>query len=206
DPHSVHAGIVAAVRQTGWMDPHALAVLELDAIVERLSSVTESVYGAELARGLLPSPDPAEVAERQALTSEAIVLYDRSAEPSFAGVADVRDGAARAARGGLLTPGELRQVAVSIEVALEARRRLAGEHVPLLQALAARIESSLATVAETIDRRVDDEGNDLRDDASPQLRRLRTELRRGRERVRTEITRISRSDEIRPSLQETFVT
>src|SRR5581483_10633523 len=190
------------------MDRHALAVLELDAILERLSRTTESAYGAALARELLPSPDPAEIAERQALTSEAVALIERSAEPSLAGVADVRDAAARAARGGMLAPSELRQLATSITVALEARRRLddGGVLAPRLQALAARIEPSLASLAAAIDRRVDDEGSDLRDDASPQLRRLRSELRRGRERVRAEITRVARSAELRPSLQETFVT
>ena len=190
------------------MDRHALAVLELDAILERLSRTTESAYGAALARELLPSPDPAEIAERQALTSEAVALIERSAEPSLAGVADVRDAAARAARGGMLAPSELRQLATSITVALEARRRLddGGVLAPRLQALAARIEPSLASLAAAIDRHVDDEGSDLRDDASPQLRRLRSELRRGRERVRAEITRVARSAELRPSLQETFVT
>src|SRR5579862_407771 len=188
------------------MDRHALAVLEFDAIVERLTGVTESAYGATLARGLLPAPDAVEVAERQALTSEAVWVIERSAEPSFAGVADVRDAAARAARGGLLAPSELRQLSVSIAFADEARRKLADEQAPLLQAVAVRIEPSLATLAQSIDRCVDDEGADLRDDASPTLRRLRTELRRGRDRIRAEITRISRSADVRPSLQETFVT
>ena len=182
-------------------------MLEFDAILERLGRTTESAYGVTLAHGLLPSSDPAEVAERQALTTEAVSLFDRSAEPSFAGAADVRDDAARAARGGLLAPNELRRLATTISVGLESRRRLdeAGE-APLLQALAGRIDPSLASLAESIDRGVEDDGSALRDGASPQLRRLRTELRRGRERVRTEIARIARSAEVRPWLQETFVT
>jgi len=188
------------------MDRHGFAVLEFDAIVERLSRVTESAYGATLALGLLPTSDPTEVAERQALTGEAVALIERSAEPALAGVSDVRDAAARAARGGLLGPGELRQLSASIGVALEARRTLEDTQAPLLQALAAGIDPSLATLAEWIDRIVDDEGTDLRDDASPKLRRLRSELRRARERIRTEINRIARSADVRPSLQETFVT
>jgi DNA mismatch repair protein MutS2 len=190
------------------MDRHALAVLEFDAILERLSRLTGSAYGAALARALLPCVDPSDVAERQALTSEAVALLDRSAEPSFAGVGDVREVAARASRGGLLGPGELRQVSSSIAVALEARRRLedARERAPLLRVLADSIDPSLSSLSASIDRSVDDEGADLRDDASPQLRRLRTELRKGRERVRSEMARIARSAEARPSLQEAFVT
>src|SRR5438105_1447218 len=126
------------------MDRHGLEVLEFDAIVERLSVIVESDYGGKLARGLLPTPDPAAVAERQALTAEAIALIERSAEPSLAGVADVRDAAARAARGGVLGPAELRQVATAITVALDARRRLDNEPAPLLRALVHPIEPSLA--------------------------------------------------------------
>jgi len=189
------------------VDEHALAVLEFDAIRERLGRTTESVHGATLAHGLLPSSDPAHVAHRQALTTEAVSLFDRSAEPSLAGASDVREDAARAGRGGLLAPSELRRVATAISVALEARRRLdeAGA-APLLQALATGIDPSLASLAERIDRNVEDDGADLRDGASPKLRRLRNELRRGRERVRTEIARIARSADVRSALQETFVT
>src|SRR5919201_1003071 len=104
------------------MDRHALAVLEFPAIVERLAALAETERGVELAQRLVPSPERAEVERRQALTAEAIALFDAAAEPSLAGVADVRGAAARAARGGVLGPGELRAVARAVTVALEASR------------------------------------------------------------------------------------
>ena len=150
------------------MDPHALAVLEFPAIVERLAAATESAPGAELARGLLPSADPDEVARRQALTAEALALLDAAAEPSLAGVADVREAAARAARDGVLGPDRLRAVATAVAVALEARRALdAAEPAPLLAEAAAPLEPALARLAESIERCVEDDGSDLRDTASP---------------------------------------
>src|SRR5579884_188819 len=190
------------------MDRHAFAVLELDVILERLSRRAESAYGAALARELEPSTDAAEVAARQELTAEAIKLLDHAAEPSLAGVADVRDAAARAARGGTLGALELRRLATSASVGLEARRRLESAPVaaPLLRGLAAPIDPALASLAAAIDRAVEDDGGDLRDTASPRLRQLRGELRRGRDRIRAEITRIARSADVRASLQETFVT
>src|SRR5581483_12509313 len=106
------------------MDPHASAVLEFPAILERLRGAAESAYGEELAGALVPSPDRGEVARRQELTAEAVALLDHAAEPSFAGLADVRDAAARAARGGLLAPGDLRRISHAVVVALEARRSL----------------------------------------------------------------------------------
>ncbi len=190
------------------MDPHALAVLEFPAIAERLAGLAESERGGELALGLLPSPDPAEVVRRQTLTAEGIALVEASAEPSLAGLADVRDAAARAARDGTLGPGELHQVAAAARIALEARRVLeeAGRPAPLLGELLAPLDPSLASLAESIERCVEDDGSALRDNASPQLRRLRAELRNGRLRVTEELTRVARSGELAEFLQERFVT
>ncbi|HEY6016186.1 MAG TPA: hypothetical protein VIU16_05315, partial [Gaiellaceae bacterium] len=61
------------------MDEHALEVLEYPTVLERVAAATATPRGGELARGLAPSPDPDEVARRQALTAEAIALYDESA-------------------------------------------------------------------------------------------------------------------------------
>jgi len=189
------------------VDTHALAVLEFPAIVERLAAATESAYGTALARALTPSSDPEVVRRRQALTAEGVALLDAATEPTLAGLADVRDASARAARDGVIGPAELHAVATAVRIGVEARRTLDGaEHAPLLRDLARPIEPSLASLADAIERCVTDDGTDLRDDASPQLRRLRTELRGGRQRVREELSRVARSAEVRDSLQETFVT
>jgi DNA mismatch repair protein MutS2 len=190
------------------VDAHALAVLEFPAIVELVAGAAGTVYGGELVRGLLPSPDPAEVGRRQSLTQEAIALLDAAAEPSLAGLADVRSASERAARGGLLGPAELLEVTAAVRTGLEARRVLAEsvETAPLLCGLLDPVDPALATLAEAIERRVEEDGSDLRDDASRKLRQLRRELRDGRQRVRDELTRLARSGGLRDSLQEDFVT
>jgi DNA mismatch repair protein MutS2 len=190
------------------VDPHALAVLEFPAIAERLAAVAESEHGGELALRLVPSSDQGEVVRRQALTSEAIALLEASAEPSLAGLADVRSAAALAARDGTLGPRELHQVASAVRIALEARRLLeeADPLAPLLFGLVAPLDPSLAALAESIERCVEDDGAVLRDTASPRLRRLRAELRNGRQRVMEELTRVARSGELAEFLQERFVT
>jgi DNA mismatch repair protein MutS2 len=189
------------------VDPHALAVLEFPAIVERIAATTETPRGTSLARALVPSPDPAEVAGRQALSAEAIALLDAAEEPSLAGIADLRDAAEHAAREGTLGPGDLRAVAGAVSVALAARNALATarELAPLLADIVEPIDPSLAEVADAIDRAVEDDGSDLRDTASSTLRRLRAELRNGRQRVTDELTRLARSGDLRDALQETFV-
>jgi DNA mismatch repair protein MutS2 len=190
------------------VDAHALAVLEFPAIAERLAHATATPQGEQSGRALEPSPDPDEVARRQALTAEAIALLDDAGEPSLHGVVDVREPAAHAARGAVLTPASLAAIARSVEVAVAARSALheRADVAPLLVELAGAIDPGLMSLAETISRAVAEDGSELRDTASPQLRKLRSRLREGRHRVAEELRRLARTAELREHLQEDFVT
>jgi DNA mismatch repair protein MutS2 len=189
------------------MNDEALAVLELPAIRGRLATASSTELGAERAIALLPATELGEVVARQALTAEAVALLDAALDPSLAGIADVRDAAARADRDGMLGPPELRAIANAVRVALEARR-VVGEQrslAPLLHEHLAAIDPALAPVADEIDRCVEDDGSDVRDTASPLLRRLRREVRNGAARVREELARVARSSEVQEALQEQFL-
>jgi DNA mismatch repair protein MutS2 len=190
------------------MEAGALEVLELPAVLERLAAATSTSPGAELARALSPSPDAAEVARRQALTAEAMALLDEAAEPPLRGIGDVRDSAARAARGGVLDAAALAQVAQTIGGALAARSALdaQAELAPLLAELAAPVDPSLRRVSDEIGSAVEEDGSELRDNASPALRRLRRQLRDGRHRVAEELRRLARGSALAGHLQEDFVT
>jgi DNA mismatch repair protein MutS2 len=190
------------------VDGDALDVLEFPAIVERIAGATATAYGAELARALTPSADPDEVARRQALTAEAVALIDVSEEPPLEGIADVRTVASFARRGGVLAPDALCKIATTISGGLRARAALDAERdqAPLLCEIAAAIDSKLAPLAKEIGRYVEDDGSDLRDNASPLLRRLRKELRTGKQRVIDELRRLARAPGLRKHLQEEFVT
>jgi DNA mismatch repair protein MutS2 len=193
---------------TGRVDAHALVVLEFPAIAERLAEATATPQGEASARALLPSPDPDEVARRQALTAEAIALLDDADEPSLHGVVDVRESAAHAARGGMLAPASLAAIARSVEVAVAARSALheRADVAPLLLELAGVIDPGLTSLAETISRAVAEDGAELRDTASQRLRKLRSRLREGRHRVTEQLRRLARTPELREHLQEDFVT
>ena len=181
-------------------------MLEFPAIRERIAAAAATDRGAELAHELRPSPDPREVARRQALTAEAIALLDEAAEPPLDGIRDVREPASHAALGGSLAATPLRHVADTISGALRVRAALEEQDVPLLHGIAAEIEPSLKPVAQAIDRAVEPDGSDLRDNASPALRKLRGELRTGRQRVADKLEQLVRRSGIREHLQEDFVT
>ena len=181
-------------------------MLEFPTIRDRIAAAAATDRGAELAHELTPSPDPGEVARRQALTAEAIALLDEAAEPPLDGIRDVREPASHAALGGSLAATPLRHVADTISGALRVRAALEEQDVPLLHGLAAEIEPALKPVGEAIDRAVEPDGSDLRDNATPTLRKLRGELRTGRQRVADKLEQLVRRSGIREHLQEDFVT
>jgi DNA mismatch repair protein MutS2 len=181
-----------------------LAALEFPAITARLAAATGTPYGEELARALVPSADPAEVTHRNALTGEAVALLDESAEPPLEGISDVRDAVELAQRGSALAPDALRAVADTIAGGLRARAAL-GPGAPLLSGLASAIDPGLASLGDEVDRAIEEDGSDVRDGASPLLRRLRKELRDTRVRVTEELQRLARRPGLREHLQEEFV-
>jgi len=189
------------------MREHDLELLELPALLARLAAATASDPGAALALSVVPSPDPAEVERLQQQTAEAIVLLDEAEEPDLGGAADVREAAEHAERGGTLDTSALNLVRRTIAAGVSARRALAGrEDLPLLSGLVAGIDESLASVADEIGRAVEEDGSDLRDSASPALRRLRRELREGRGRLAERLRRLARDPSLAEHLQDDFVT
>jgi DNA mismatch repair protein MutS2 len=189
------------------VDGEALEALELPAILERLANAAATGLGARLARALAPAVSADEVDARQALTAEAVALLDGADDPPLAGVTDIESYVERAERDGVLSPADLRAVSVAARVAVDARRVVHGRRdaVPLLAAIADRVEPSLVGLAQAIDRCIEDDGSDVRDEASPLLRKLRREVRNGDARLRDELARIARSAGVRDALQESFL-
>jgi DNA mismatch repair protein MutS2 len=189
------------------VDRHSFDVLELPAIRARLAGETAFAGGRALAEALEPSPDPGEVGRRQAETAEAVHLLE-VAPPRLGGAADVRPAAQASGRGVRLQPEMLAAVAQTIRVALDVRRGLldAQGSAPLLADRASVVAESLDGVASQIEGAVEEDGSDLRDDASPKLRGLRREIARTRERAAERLRSLAQSGELRASLQEDFVT
>ncbi len=189
------------------MRAHDLELLELPAVLDRLAASSASGPGADLARALRPSADAGEVRLRQQQTTEAIALLDEAAEPDLGDAEDVRDVAELAARGGTLDTRALAQIGRTIQAGAAAWRALSERaDLPALRAVVADIDPSLLSVAGEIARAVEEDGSDLKDSASPQLRRLRRELREGRGRLAERLRKIARDPSIAEHLQDDFVT
>ncbi|MDX6540234.1 MAG: mismatch repair protein MutS2 [Gaiellales bacterium] len=189
------------------MDGHALDVLELAAIQERLANHTSFSASRALAEGLLPSSDPAEVRARQALCAEALILVEHG-PPRMAGAHDVRSDAEHAGRGGSLGPEGLVAIAETARAALGVRGHLdeRAEQVPLLSARAGEIPEVLTFVADRLERALALAPPGVKDSASPRLRSLRSELATARRRASDRLRSLASDPDLQPHLQEDFVT
>ncbi len=189
------------------MREHDLELLELPAVLARLGAATASDPGAALADALRPSPDAELVRLRQQQTSEAVSLIEDSAEPDLGGTVDVGEAAELAARGSALDTRTLMHIGRTIQAGVTARRALADrDGIPALMDIVSGIEPSLLSIAEEIARAVEEDGSDLRDSASPELRRLRRQLREGRGKLAERLRKIARDPALAEYLQDDFVT
>jgi DNA mismatch repair protein MutS2 len=105
-----------------------------------------------------------------------------------------------------LQPEELLQVRNTLKGGGRVRRALTQlePQFPALADIAWRIQS-LPSLVEAIDKVLDDRG-EIRDNASPELARIRRELRVTQERVQSKLRSIISSSNVAPYLQEALVT
>lgn len=85
--------------------------LELDLILEKLAAECSCDDAKDLARGLKPAGDMAEVEMLLQQTEDAFSLLARFGAPSFSGLKNVNNSLHRAAAGGSLNPKELLDIA-----------------------------------------------------------------------------------------------
>lgn len=188
------------------MDERSLRVLEFPAIVERLAQATSFSPGRELALALRPVADGEAVRHALAETGEACELLGRGGHDPLAGARDVRDSLRRAALGGALSGPELLDVAATAAAMRRARQLLLADPDawPRLARRALRL-GTFVDLEEAIAACIGPDGQ-MRDDASPELERLRGRIRTLHQRIRERLESIVRSPALRPALQESLIT
>lgn len=188
------------------MDEKSLRILEFDKIRQRLIDLTSFPPGRELAQGHRPTTELDQAQLWLTETEEAVRLISTGTGLSLSGAGDLRPFLPRAAAGASLAAEELLLVAQTLRVT----RRLQGhleekaDLVPQLAALgrALRVPDGLE---EEIFRCLDEEGM-VKDEASPELGRLRREKKTLLGRLRDKLDALLHSPEIRPYLQEVLIT
>jgi DNA mismatch repair protein MutS2 len=185
----------------------AATVLEWDRMLELVAAHARSSLGVERCRRLTLESDLASTEIRLRETAELVAL--REGDDSFPSLPlpDVRDALGRSGKDATLEPRELRDISVLIGLGLEVVRYL-GKHraaVPAVAALAMEVESvhEAHPVKVAIDRAVEPDAQ-IRDSATPELRRLMHQAQDLKSTMRRRLDTILASTRYEEVLQERY--
>ena len=186
------------------MHHKSLVTLEYPKIVDRLAREAAFSVSKALCLHLEPSDDAIEVQRRLAYTTEARRLMDLRPDIGVQGARDVRQHAQAAERGATLSPAELIDVLATLRASRFVSRAIgrADDSFPLLKALAEDLPVR-PQLESRIETSISEEG-DVLDSASPELRRLRAEIRNAQQRLQERLGTLV--NEFRTALQEPIIT
>jgi DNA mismatch repair protein MutS2 len=186
------------------MHAKSLTTLEYFKILQRVASEAAFSASKALALELRPLESVTDVRRALAFTAEARRLLDERADVGVRGARDVRQHAAAALRGAVLQPQELREVLTTMRASGFLRKLIARleDSYPLFKELGQDLPTR-ATMEGRIEESISEEGAVL-DAASPDLRRIRAELRGAQARLQERLQTLV--NEFRPALQDAIIT
>ncbi len=190
------------------MNEKALRILEYPKIIDKLTAYAGSPMGQARCRDLLPTDDLALILKSQMETTDALTRIYKKGSLSFSGVYDIRGSLLRLKVGASIGMSELLNIAKALDVALRVktygRRDPADEEKDCLDPMFALIEP-LSPLSREIRRCLLDEET-VADDASPELKRIRRQMRLTGERIHSQLAAMVNSQDIGSKLQDNVVT
>lgn len=190
------------------MNERVQRLLEFDKIRQRLRELCGSDLGKERVDALKPSSDPATILQWQAETSEAAALLIQLGQVHMGPVYDLKQMLQLAVVGSYLYPGQLLQVGDTLRTARMMRKTIQtaaeGNAYPILSGLAENL-TVLKDVEEIIENAITSE-DEVSDNASPELRRIRRAIDSTHQSIRKKLDQIIHSAENQKYLQDALVT
>ncbi len=193
------------------MNEKALRVLEYPKIIQQLTECATSQPGKALCRALEPSDNLPEIVRTQQETADALRRIYAKGSLSFSGVRDIRGDVRRLEIGSSLGITELLDIAKLLEAAQRARQY---EKVETSRQEDELMEDSLTEMFRGIEplvslcreiRRCILSEEEIADDASPELRRIRRQIHLSQERIHSQLAQIVNGS-ARQYLQDALIT
>lgn len=191
------------------MKQKSKSVLEFDKIIEKLSNYAETSNGKKEVLKLDVSSDVEAVKFKQNQTSQALSIIMEKGNPPLGGISDIKEYARRGAVGGIISLRGLLNCADTLRAA-----RLLKNYV-FLNNKEERNYSLLEELCEGIftDKDTEDKiyhvvisEEEIADDASPELKRIRREIQIKNNAIKNKINTIVNSSAMQKYLQENIVT
>lgn len=191
------------------MKQKSKSVLEFDKIIERISEFAETNGGKEEVRKLDVSSDLEAVRYRQKQTAEALSIIIEKGTPPLGGISDIKEYVKRGSMGGMISLRGLLSCADTLRAA-----RLLKNYVLLNN----REERSFEILEELCsgiytDKEIEDKiyeiiisDEEIADDASFELKRIRREIQLRQNSVKNKINQMVSSSVMQKYLQEAIVT
>ncbi len=170
------------------MNKKVLQTLEYYKIIDMLAEEADSVLGKESAKRLLPSSRRDEIIGWQTETSHALMRLFKQGKLSFHGLHDIRPSLVPLEKGGTLGMGELLAICRCLEIAKGAIEYNNKEE-DLQDALSGRFSSllDLPDLRREINHCILSP-EEMADDASPELKRIRRSMKHANDRIRKQLT------------------
>jgi DNA mismatch repair protein MutS2 len=188
------------------VNPKHLSTLEFPKVLDRLATYASFSVGEEKARALMPATSLREIRWRLETTGEARTLLDAKPDTTLGGAHDIRPLAETAQRAAVLQPAELLDIRDTLVAARTLHRALTKleSQFPRLATIAGRIQLC-PEIIEEVNRCLDERGS-VRDNASPDLARIRREARVAHDRLQDKLQNIIHSPQNATFLQEPLIT
>ncbi len=180
--------------------------LELDLILEKLAAECSCDDAKDLARGLKPADDMAEVEMLLQQTEDAFSLLARFGGPSFSGLKNVNNSLHRAAAGGSLNPKELLDIAYCLRAlrTLDEWRNHSSGVKTSLDFFFEGITSNKYLETKILSCIVSEE--EIADKASDTLFDIRKKIRSKENSIREKLDSLIHSSHYQQFLQEAIIT
>ncbi len=191
------------------MKQKSKSVLEFDKIIERLSEFAETQNGKKEVRKLDVSSDLEGVRFKQKQTAEALSIIIEKGTPPMGGITDIKEYVKRGSVGGIISLRGLLNCADTLRAARLVKNYVLlnnkeDAHNEILEELCGAIYADKETEDKIYDVIISEE--EIADDASPELKRIRREIQIKQNSIKNKINQIVGSSTMQKYLQENIVT
>ena len=168
------------------MNKKVCKTLEFDKIIDMLVEEADSALGKDSARRLRPLSDRDEITALQAETTHALTRIFHHGPLSFHGLTDIRPGLVPLSKGGTLGTGELLRIGALLDVAERAvKYEDKDEETDFLSGRFSGLQTFPEILREI--RRCILSEEEISDDASSELRRIRRTIKNTNDKVREQL-------------------